>query len=260
MSRLLIADRIKLIHGKIIWLILLVSLVLPIIQVGNSWLAVQNHETLLLSKDIVINGASAIFMIKKNAFTIFAILFIFISFFIGEEFQNGTIRNPLALGVSRGTYYLSKLVDLIVVSFICVLILTMIGYGVYSLLFGFGSFSTGPFNYGEYTFFNFLIQFLLLIANGSIYLMLAFLCKNTGITLIWTAAYTIGMGFLPGLFLKVKSLSFLTDWVSQTHLLYRDFSSPETLDHYLQMMIVSLMTIVLSSMIGIYVFKKADIK
>ena len=49
-------------------------------------------------------------MIKKNGFTILLVIVAFISFFIGEEFQHGTVRNALSLGRSRTHYYLSKLV------------------------------------------------------------------------------------------------------------------------------------------------------
>ena len=58
--------------------------------------------------DTVINGATGILMMDKNGLTILLVMIAFISFFIGEEFQNGTIRNALSLGRSRTHYYLSK--------------------------------------------------------------------------------------------------------------------------------------------------------
>ena len=51
-----------------------------------------------------------IFMMDKNGLTILLVMSAFISFFIGEEFQHGTIRNALSLGRSRTHYYISKFV------------------------------------------------------------------------------------------------------------------------------------------------------
>ncbi|MFD1206297.1 ABC transporter permease [Sporosarcina contaminans] len=109
MLNLLAAENIKLFHSKKIWISLSSLFLLPILQVANSMINVKYGNELVQAKDIVINGATGILMIDKNGLTILLVIGAFISFFIGEEFQYGTIRNTLSIGRSRTHYYLSKL-------------------------------------------------------------------------------------------------------------------------------------------------------
>ncbi|WP_414840846.1 hypothetical protein [Enterococcus saccharolyticus] len=105
-----------------------------------------------------------------------------------------------------------------------------------------------------------MVHLFILLANSSIYLMIAFGSRHIGISMIYCLSYTVIMGFLPGLFYKIPQLTFLVDWVVQTHLLYKDFTQLTTIDQYPMILLVAISTIVLSFLVGVLLFHKTDIK
>ncbi|WP_182102126.1 ABC transporter permease [Niallia taxi] len=259
MLNLLTAERIKLLHSKKLWVVLAILTVLPILQVINTKWNVSNGAKLVQAIDTVVNGATSILMMEKNALTILLIISAFISFFIGEEFQNGTIRNALSLGRSRTHYYLSKLIMAAALSLIGVIIMTGLGMAGFSTVFGFGEIA----HISDYTSFmikSFSTLYLLLLANVSIYIFITFLTKSTGISLIWSFLYTMGTGFGAGIFQQTEHFKELTFWFTESFLFYADFAAPIDIAKYPNMVLVSVITIVVSSTIGILLFKRTDIK
>ncbi|MFS0575075.1 ABC transporter permease [Sporosarcina sp. 179-K 3D1 HS] len=259
MLNLLAAEKIKLLRSKRLWIVLGILFILPIMQAVSFHFEVQNGKEPVQIIETVINGATAILMIKKNGFTILLVLSAFISFLIGEEFHNGTIRNALSLGQSRTHYYLSKLVIAALVSIVSVIGLTVIGMISYSIAFGFGGIAEIT-NYTSYAVKTFSTLSLLLLSSVSVYVMISFLTKNSSLSLIWSFLYTIATGFLPSLFQQTEHFKQVTNWFSQTFLFYWDFAQPASVAQYPQMVLVSLITIVISSMVGILLFKRSDIK
>ena len=205
--------------------------------------------------DTVINGATGILMIKKNGLTILLVISAFISFFIGEEFQNGTIRNALSLGRSRTHYYLSKFVMAALLTFVGVIGMTLIGMISYTIAFGFGEVAEID-DYFSYAIKTFSTLYLLILSNVSIYVMISFLTKNSSISLIWSFLYTIATGFLPGIFQQTEHFKQVTYWFTESFLFYSDFAKPADIAQYPEMILVSLITIVLSSTVGILLFTK----
>jgi ABC-2 type transport system permease protein len=259
MLNLLTAEKIKLFRSKKLWIVLGILFLFPIMQVVNSHFEVVNGKELIQPIETVINGATAILMIKKNGFTILLVLSAFISFFIGEEFQNGTIRNALSLGRSRTHYYLSKLVIAALLSFVGVIGMTVIGMISFTTVFGFGEVAEID-NYISYSLKTFSTLYLLVLATVSIYVMISFLTKSSSIALIWSFLYTIATGFLPEIFQHTEHFKQVTNWFSQTFLFYWDFAKPASMAQYPEMVLVSLITIVVSSTLGIFLFKRTDIK
>jgi ABC-2 type transport system permease protein len=259
MLNLLTAERIKLFRSKKLWIVLAILLLLPIYQVVNSKITVNYGTELLQVKDIVINGATGVLMMEKNALTILLVMSAFISFFIGEEFQNGTIRNALSLGRSRTHYYLSKWVIAAILSLVGVSVMTAIGMIGYSIVFGFGEVA-GISDYVWFATKSFSTLYLLMLANVSIYVMISFLTKTSSISLIWSFLYTIGTGFGAGIFQHTKHFKQVTNWFTETFLFYYDFANPAHITKYPEMILVSLITIVISSVLGILLFKRTDIK
>lgn len=259
MLNLLTAEKIKLLRSKKLWIVLGILLLLPIMQVVNTLIEVHHGKELVQIIETVINGASAILMIKKNGFTILLVLSVFVSFFIGEEFQNGTVRNALSLGRSRTHYYLSKLVLAALLSFVGVIGMTIIGMISYTIVFDFGSIAEID-NYFSYALKTFSTLYLLILATVSVYVMISFLTKNSSISLVWSFLYTIGTGFLPGIFQQTTHFKQVTFWFTETYLFYFNFAAPEEIARFPEMIVVSLITIVLSSAIGIWLFNRTDIK
>ena len=259
MLNLLSAEKIKLIRSKKLWIVLGILSLLPIMQVVNILIEVHNGKELVQIIETVINGASAILMIKKNGFTILLVLSVFVSFFIGEEFQNGTVRNALSLGRSRTHYYLSKLVIAALLSFVGVIGMTIIGMISYTIAFGFGGIAEID-NYVSYALKTFSTLYLLLLATVSVYVMISFLTKSSSISLVWSFLYTIGTGFLPGIFQQTEHFKQVTFWFTESFLFYSNFAKLADIALYPEMVLVSLVTIVLSSAVGILLFTRSDIK
>lgn len=254
MLNLLTAEKIKLLRSKKLWIVLGILSLLPIFQVANSLMAVHYGNELVQPVDTVINGATGILMMEKNGLTILLVLGAFISFLIGEEFQNGTIRNALSLGRSRTHYYLSKFVVAALLSLVGVIVLTALGMISFSIAFGFGEVADIDH------FQAFVTLYVLILSNVSIYMMISFLTKNSGISLIWTFLYTIAAGFGASIFLQTEHFKQVTYWFSLSFLFYSDFAKPADIGKFPEMILVSLITIVLSSAIGILRFTRTDIK
>ena len=259
MLNLLTAERIKLFRSKKLWIVICILSLLPVYQALNSKMAVHYGTKLVQVKDTVINGATGILMMEKNGLTILFVMSAFISFFIGEEFQNGTIRNALSLGRSRTHYYLSKFVIAALLSLAGVILLTVIGMISFSIVFGFGDFA-GIGNYFSYAIKSFSTLYLLILANISIYVMVSFITKNSGISLIWSFLYTIGTGFGAGIFQQTEHFKQVTYWFTESFLFYSDFANSADIAKFPEMIVVSLITIVISSTLGILLFKRTDIK
>ena len=103
----------------------------------NEWyMHTKYGNELNQATDTVINGATGILMVEKMAAWILLAFAAFACFYIGEEFQNGTIRNTLSLGRNRMTYYVSKL--LLLITTLGVVLITGLAMIAYTLAFGFG--------------------------------------------------------------------------------------------------------------------------
>jgi ABC-2 type transport system permease protein len=259
MFNLITAEGIKLSRSRKLVIVLSIFALLPILQVVNTKIEFENGKELVQIIETVINGATGILMMDKNGFTILLVISAFISFFIGEEFQHGTIRNALSLGRSRMHYYLSKFTIAAMVSFVGVLVMTILGMISYSVVFGFGEVA-GISHYLPYAIKTFITLYLLILANVSVFVMISFLTKTSGVSLIWSFLYTIATGFLPEIFQQFESLTYITYWFTETFLFYFNFAFPEGLAEYPEMILVSLVTIVLSSTLGIILFNRTDIK
>jgi len=256
---LLTAEKIKLIRSKKLWIVLSIFAFFPIYQVANSRLAVHYGTELNQAIDTVINGATGVLMIEKNGLTILLVMSAFISFFIGEEFQHGTIRNALSLGRSRTQYYLSKLVVASSLTLVGAILLTLVGMISYSMVYGFGEVA-GIRDYVPFAIKSFSTLYLLILANVSIYVMISFLTNSSGSSLIWSFLYTIGTGFGAGIFQHTEHFKHITFWFTESFLFYSNFAHPADIARFPEMAMVSLITILLTSVIGMVKFNSTDIK
>ena len=106
MFNLLTAEKIKVWKSRKMWVSLGLMVVLPLFYSWNEWyMHTKYGNELNQATDTVINGATGILMVEKMAAWILLAFAAFACFYIGEEFQNGTIRNTLSLGRNRMTYY-----------------------------------------------------------------------------------------------------------------------------------------------------------
>lgn len=208
--------------------------------------------------DTVINGATGILMVEKMAAWILLAFAAFACFYIGEEFQNGTIRNTLSLGRNRMTYYVSKLLVTLLITTLGVVLITGLAMIAYTLAFGFGEVE-GIKNYGNYVLKVFPVLLLLILATLSVPVALTFITRSTSVSLLLSFLYIMGTAFVPGVFANQR-LGISNRWFTETWLMYTDFAQQATYSQAPKMILVSLVTIVVSSALGMFIFQKSDIK
>lgn len=182
--------------------------------------------------------------------------------YISQDYTTNTIRNKIINGHSRTSIYLSN--------FITSMVGTFIIYGVYLLLtFGLGSLVTGvssDFD-GERTFKGILLVFCILFTFTSITVMLCMINSGVSGTVISTLMYMIlGMSSLIIVFVDndlFKELfvnlnpTFQIDTVSE-YATGAEYSEENI--HISWIPISSIAYIILTTVIGISVFNKKDIK
>ncbi|EGP4895657.1 ABC transporter permease subunit [Enterococcus faecium] len=260
MFNLLTAEKIKVWKSRKMWVSLGLMVVLPLFYSWNEWyMHTKYGNELNQATDTVINGATGILMVEKMAAWILLAFAAFACFYIGEEFQNGTIRNTLSLGRNRMTYYVSKLLVTLLITTLGVVLITGLAIIAYTLAFGFGEVE-GIKNYGNYVLKVFPVLLLLILATLSVPVALTFITRSTSVSLLLSFLYIMGTAFVPGVFAKIKGLEFLTEWFTETWLMYTDFAQQATYSQAPKMILVSLVTIVVSSALGMFIFQKSDIK
>ena len=121
---LLNAGFFRLKKTKIFWCIIGITLIIAIFSILNK-ISTNNQETTGEIDTILLNYINLIGFI----------LAIFISFYVGEEFTNGAIRNKITVGYSRIKIYFTNLIVSIVVGIIVelfyLILVSIIGIPIY---------------------------------------------------------------------------------------------------------------------------------
>lgn len=249
MTTLIFAEWYKLVRSKTLGLILIGVGAITSLEIVSSYLIAE--PPVLGQNSIIVLGEGA----AIRALWIAA----FVGFFIASEFQNGTIRNVIALGKDRTHILISKIFS---ASIAIVAILTVDGIVATicnSAAFGFGNMAGGEFL--RLSVGSFFLQTLYHSTYAAVFTMLAFLSKDSGKTILFCIVYEIAIlaigGFLnnfPG-----GALAFAVQLFPQYYASELDdigFQLPFMING----IIISVAYIVGSSLIGTIVFKKSDIK
>jgi len=180
---------------------------------------------------------------------------------ICDDFDGGTIRNLLSVGVSRTKYYFTKMLCIFVISIIFAIITTLLFTGVITLFFSFGTTSISAVDLLMF-FGGHLLTYLTYV---SIFVMLAFLFRNVGATLGVGIAFAalletilvmvLGMPF-------ASSVSFLSNIFPYHNLMQfsQVFIGAASTTDYLIAAAVCGVTVVITTAIGLYTFNKRDVK
>ena len=249
MNTLILAEWYKILHSKTLGLILIGVAALTSLEILSSYLMQETH---VLGQNSIIKLGEGMSM---HALWIAA----FAGFFIASEFQNGTIRNVIALGKDRTHILLSKIFSA------CIAVVAILAInGIVAIIgltaaFGFGDMTIGEFS--RLSVWSFFMQVIYHSTYAAVFTMLAFLSKNSGMTILLCVVYEIATlaigGFLnnfPG-----DSLSFALQFFPQYYASeIDDFGF--NLTFIVNGIIISVVYLVASSMIGSVAFKKSDIK
>jgi len=132
------------------------------------------------------------------------ILFILVGFtivFINSDFSSGTIRNPLAIGISRVEYYFGKLVTVLVTCAAFVIVTTLGTALPYFLFEPWGdAFSFLPFLSGL------AIGYLILVTQATLFMAVALIMRKLGATLGIVIGYLV-LDMIIGGFVMVVAMT-----------------------------------------------------
>lgn len=278
MSKLLSANIMRLWKEKVFWIVIAVvftlGAVIPIsIKISEIRLGVYNSIDPIFGQFAMFIGV---------------VLAIFCSFFVGEEYSDGTIRNKIICGKKRVDIYLANFVTCTEVSLmLCVaFFLPYLGIGIPLI----GSFNMEK----EIVFWLFLTVIFLPIAFASIYNLISMLSTSKAVTASACILLTflfLYMGFQFNVMLNQPEIIDGTAY-DENGVAYKeveDFPNPEylqggkrqvvqflfnlnpggqvaqcvgrgTVGDLSQLPIYSLGVILITTGIGVFVFNKKDIK
>ena len=104
---------------------------------------------------------------------------IFVCIYTTNEFSFGTVKNILAVGNKKASFYFSKLITISLSAVIIFLSIVLAAFATGFIFFGFGS----EISDAAQLFQTLALQLLLHIAYAAIFFMIAALIKNTGVSI-----------------------------------------------------------------------------
>ena len=175
---------------------------------------------------------------------------------IVQDFRNNTIRNKIIVGHSRTNIYIANLIVSVFVAVVYQLAfwITVIVLG--GILMGFESFPSREM------FVNMLIALLIQITFTCVIVFLCTSMKNIGgFVISLTMHYIVSMMSMFLLFIKNEDVQdFITDIVPSYQVNLIEYGYTDIPDHLPVILIADLIIIAVSTIGGIIIFNKSDIK
>lgn len=251
MINLLRADIYKLFRNKSIYICSGLSCVFLIMTLFIKYFA----YSYIGERDTMINSFPDIF--RGNLITLLAIV---VSILVSFDFSKGTVKNYISKGFKREEVYVSKFI----VSFITFLIFVLVNFLMFCIV------SPFLFNFGEFTqsvaigLFRMIgLEMLAFIAIISVFVFISMLIRSLN------GAITVNLCIL---FFAPIVLSVISAIVSKSLTIkfnlgeYFVLNYPEMLAAYslangvvIRSVIVSIVTIAVTTLLGIITFKKRDV-
>lgn len=165
MTMLISAEWYKLLRGKVLAVILA--------GVTAQTLLFQVLKQYAKSDEPPVPGQFGVMVLVDTATFLQVWLLAFVGYFVASEFQNGTMRNTLALGKNRTHVYLSKLLFAFIAIAAIFATVSIVSTAGLSAVSGFGDMTFNEF----WRFFtlNFFMQLLYHLTFAAVFTMFAFL-------------------------------------------------------------------------------------
>lgn len=234
----------------------LIAINIFMLEWANNMLGAENEMySELPFKDAITYGITS--FSNSNMHTILAI---FAGIFVCAEFAHGTMKNVVSKGFSKVHIYFSKVITMIVASFITMLSCVVIGTLSATIVMG----SVGDFS-GEYvltTLKNMGIELLLIAALTSVLVMVAMVVRNLGGVIAINIVVIVMIApilFIVLEYLTRKKIKF-TEFsiINNLAVYYQNDAMPGT--DYLRSAIVAVVFLVATCGLGLLAFKKSDVK
>ena len=271
MNKLLRADFFRLKKDFIFWLFIFLTIIFSGINIFKYYSSFGQ-----ITLDNVMND----FIMYIGLF-----IAIFISIFVGKEYSEGIIRNKIIVGHSRIKVYLSKLIITIIASILCELI-----YIGIILLVGIPLFGKLQMSVSQFTI-SMLNTFLVIIVYCSIFNFITMICSEITVSITINILFIISM-FVIELFVgyianspKYSTHSYVEDGieyiisqepnpnypgdskVNLAKIIYLFIPQGQAIKianmdmkSLCQMPIYSITLIIISSIMGLFLFSKKDLK
>jgi len=191
--------------------------------------------------------------------TVHMITGIFVAIFVTSEFSHGTMKNVVSKGFSKVYIYLSKLIAMTVAEYIIVFATFVTGtLCAWIVTKEFGSLSG---DFGEYFFKSIGIELYLSFALIALMLMVSMSIKNMGGSIAINILGVMSLGNI---------LFSLLEYMVNGKIKFSKFSLIYNISFYTKMgasgsdyirsLIVGAVFLIVSTVLGILIFKKSDVK
>lgn len=247
MKDLLKAELYKLSRSKTLLYLML------LLFVTNTFGIITNK----LLKNYLLQGQDAIFQAgtSVNAMWFGA----FAGFFIASEFQNGGIRNILALGKNRDKVFMAKVISMILCIIILLGVIVLVQIIGNSIVSGFGDMPVS-----EFVFFflkNFLHIIVFHLSYAGFFTMFAFLTQKPALTILLSFCYETIILVFGGFFENFKGLNLkpFLQLFPQYYYTKIDFNLTNH-QFFVNGYLVCLLYFVVPVIISMVLFRKMDIK
>ncbi|MDR2090034.1 MAG: ABC transporter permease [Clostridiales Family XIII bacterium] len=171
MRGLIAAEWFKLTHNKTLPILLALAAVFVVAQAEGS--AFKN--------DVILGQFGVTLLSALSAFEVM-LLVAFVGFFVTTEFDNGAVRNSLALGKNRLCLYLSKQVSVCVAIAALLLASSLVATAVGTVRSGFGEMSAAAYAGFFLTIFG--LHLLYHTVYAAFFTMIAFVTRNSILTVL----------------------------------------------------------------------------
>lgn len=177
MIRLLNAGFTRLYKNKLFYLLIIFSIGLALLMIWNQYVEMKHYGEVIEVEQIMLNYSTMIGIV----------IAIFISLFLGVEYSDGAIRNKISIGHIRANIYLSNLIITTITSLfsyiLFILVVAIIGIPLFGNI--------------TIAFSNFIILFacifVTIIAYTSIFTFLAMIISNKTLMAIISILLSFGL-------------------------------------------------------------------
>jgi hypothetical protein len=253
MNRLLAAERFKLSH----------SIVLPTLAVFAAVFSTLQMQGQSANQGVA-SGQLGVTMLGPLSPFICILLGAFVGFFVATEFDNGGVRNSLALGKDRLHLYLAKqtsvfvaIAALLIVSALCAILMG-------TARFGFGDMPTDA--YAGFFLTIFFLQLLYHLVYASLFAAIAFITRNAAMTVLLTIGWLIFEMVLVSFLGRFAGFALSVRTVFPIYSVSGLYEAQQGLYGYANPMFVtrsivaSIVSVIILTAIGAWAFRKAEIK
>lgn len=239
------------------WYKLLRSKVLAVILAGvTAQTLIMVLEQYFKTEEPPVPGQFGVMVPVDTSFLLQVWLIAFVGYFVASEFQNGTMRNVVALGKNRTHVYLSKLLSASIAMVVIYSTVIVVATAGFSAVAGFGDMTFNEF--WRFFAWNFFMQILYHVTFAAIFTMFAFLSTSLGMTILLGIGFWIFKMFLP-FFLSIIGHASAVEYLPDYYIgAFKDLSGDPAF--ITKGIIVSVAYIVITSVIGCIVFKNSDIR